>query len=1093
MTKFLKVIAIFIVLSLSSSAQFPTSSGFYFDGVDDRVTIPNIPAYNNLFNSDFSVEFWCRPDSGISTHNVMAIGDGTSSVRIEIVLKSNEVSGVFWDIPSGRVFSNTTPYSIYDGKCHHFVLVVKNKTVRLYTDGASFSNFSNTYNFPVIMNPMIIVGQDYINPQFNRYKGLISGIRFWKKALSQSEILNSYVAPMPQTMGVVLLVADWKFDNKYKQKVEDYSTYSNFGYKGFGLTTESSDPSYSVGCQSCIGSSISIQKLSSTAFCNGDSATLKVNIPSTFSCQWYNSGIAIPGQTDSIYIGKTNGVYSVILTDTGGCKKYSDAVVLRIYFGEVGKPIRPGVNPSSFLPVTCWWPGKIDSLQVGYNPLYTYQWLNSGVAIPNANKYKLTVTDTGEYTCLVSVGSCSLETNKHYVRTLRATIEPITPPITCLDTMVSLEVDLPWQYIPQYVWKVNGVVIPNGNSRYLNTSLTGSITCTVTDSIYCPLPAISPSIFLAHNSHPNLYINAFGFPLNVGQVINNCVGNSPWQSLELVDSYGFQYNDPGLQSVAWWGDYAFVQTGQNSIAVDKSGYYEADYTSVCGNGTVSKTVLFTGPNAIRTNIIGPISHCDSLMLSVDAPNYLWPGYQWYFNNSLIPGATSYYHYAKTSGQYFCVMNNSCDTIATNSRYANILLGNYKINPVNGTAICNGVPKQLQASGGSSFQWKKNGVVIPGATSSLYTATSTGTYSCLINGTCGSVSDTVIITNGTALVPPVVCISGEDSICPPSSNNIYSVSAVSGALHYSWILPTGAVAISNLDSTSINVEFLSNFLGGILYFVGINDCGADTLCSFYIHSLLPNPPVLLSGDLYGLCNVTKTYRCIPNPLFSSYVWSFPPSATILSGQGTDSVVVSFGTTVISGGLSVYGVSTTCMNSPSLNINLYSSPPPAGSIVGITSVCANQSSLTYYIQPVPGAISYQWTLPPGAIQTSVGNSYLITITMGSSSGQIRIAPQNICQIGTQVSKQLNVVCREGDVSGIENEFQIIASAENGILQFQIDGLNEIGAVKVVNSMGQVVTERDIASNEVVQLSGLSPGMYFITCISLGKKQTLKVVVY
>ena len=1079
--KYTKILFIFLILgSLSSSAQIPTSSGFYFDGVDDRVTIPSIPAYNNLFDNDFSIEFWCKPDSTIYEYNVITIGDGISSIRLEIKLQPNKVIGTFWHATSGSNFENNMTSSIYDDKCHHFVFVAKNKVGRWYTDGANYSNYSNTYNFPVLQNPIIIVGQDYINPQFNSFKGLISGVRLWKKALSQAEILNSIVAPATPTLGVLL--ADWKLDNKYKQKVQDYSMYGNFGYKGFGSTSESSDPGYSAGCLSCIGNSISIQKLNNTSFCAGDSSKLKVIIPANYSCQWYKDGKVIAGQTDSIIYGKTNGVFSAILTDTVGCKIYSDAVVLRIYFSDLGNPIRLGAKSYSSSSATCWWPGRKDTLQVGYNYLYSYQWLNYGLPILNATSYKLVTSDTGEYACQVSVGSCTKVTYKYYINALRATIEPLSSPVMCLDTIVELEVDLPWSSSPQYVWKSNGVVIPNGNSSNLNTSVTGFITCTVTDTNYCPLPAISPSIYVAHNQDPGLIISAYSFPLVSGGSFNDCSGLNG-MGLELVDKYGFSFNSPDLLSVGWYGDYPFFQTSQNSIAIDsKAGYYGVSYTTVCGSGNDSKSIYFAGPYAVRPSINGVNSHCSLIQLGVDAPiGFTWPGYQWYFNDSIIPGATNSSYNATKAGDYFCVLNNSCDTIATYSRYANILFDNYKIFPVNGTAICNGVPKQLQIGGGNSFQWKKNGVVISGATSGLYTATTPGTYVCLISGNCGSTSDTVVITNGTALVPPVGCISGVDIICPTSSYHQYSVQPVAGANHYSWILPYGATANSKLDSNSISIQFGYYFYGGTLYFLGINDCGTDTLCSIYIHSLKPKAPVLLSGDVFGLCGGIKIYRCSIDTLVSNYVWTVPTGATILSGQGTDSLVVQIGTLPSSAYLKVYGAST-CVNSPELSVGLSKFPNNSGPISGSANVCANQTSLTYSVLPVAGAVSYLWTLPSGAIQTSGGNSDSITITMGASSGLINLRPQSSCQTGNQTSKLLNVVCREG-FSDFDSENSFIvypnpAHSKEEIYFSSVFFQGQKGEISLLSTDGRILMYENFEMlwyEQSIHLPVLASGMY------------------
>jgi hypothetical protein len=71
------------------------------------------------------------------------------------------------------------------------------------------------------------------------------------------------------------------------------------------------------------------------------------------------------------------------------------------------QPKRLGESPTWNPSAACYWTGRKDTLQVANNVLYSYQWYKSGVLIPNATSYKLAITDTGEYTCLVSTASCS--------------------------------------------------------------------------------------------------------------------------------------------------------------------------------------------------------------------------------------------------------------------------------------------------------------------------------------------------------------------------------------------------------------------------------------------------------------------------------------------------------------------------------------------------------------------------------------------------------------------------------------------------------------------------------------------------------------
>jgi hypothetical protein len=65
-------------------------------------------------------------------------------------------------------------------------------------------------------------------------------------------------------------------------------------------------------------------------------------------------------------------------------------------------------------------------------------------------------------------------------------------------------------------------------------------------------------------------------------------------------------------------------------------------------------------------------------------------------------------------------------------------------------ICQGDQHQfcVSASGSTplSYQWRRNGSNIAGATSSCYTATQAGSYDCVVSNSCGSdTSDDAVLT------------------------------------------------------------------------------------------------------------------------------------------------------------------------------------------------------------------------------------------------------------------------------------------------------------------------------------------------------------
>lgn len=71
-----------------------------------------------------------------------------------------------------------------------------------------------------------------------------------------------------------------------------------------------------------------------------------------------------------------------------------------------------------------------------------------------------------------------------------------------------------------------------------------------------------------------------------------------------------------------------------------------------------------------------------------------------------------------------------------------------------------------------------------------------------------------------------------------------------------------------------------------------------------------------------------------------------------------------------------------------------PATPDTINGSTNVNGGQTGISYSISPVPGAISYTWTVPPGATITSGLGTVSITVGFGSASGNICVTASDSC---------------------------------------------------------------------------------------------------
>ena len=85
------------------------------------------------------------------------------------------------------------------------------------------------------------------------------------------------------------------------------------------------------------------------------------------------------------------------------------------------------------------------------------------------------------------------------------------------------------------------------------------------------------------------------------------------------------------------------------------------------------------------------------------------------------------------------------------------------------------------------------------------------------------------------------------------------------------------------------------------------------------------------------------------------------------------------------------------SNSLNLNINPLPANAGIILGTSTVCQGQNSVTYTVPLIANATSYIWTLPTGATGTSTINTITVNYGITAVSGNITVKGINSCGNG------------------------------------------------------------------------------------------------
>ena len=122
---------------------------------------------------------------------------------------------------------------------------------------------------------------------------------------------------------------------------------------------------------------------------------------------------------------------------------------------------------------------------------------------------------------------------------------------------------------------------------------------------------------------------------------------------------------------------------------------------------------------------------------------------------------------------------------------------------------------------------------------------------------------------------------------------YSIAAVPGAISYFWAVPAGVTIVSGQGSTAIVVNYGNAFTGtGNITVQAVNSCTMSAARLLAV-SAKAAKPVIIGSNTTCQFQTGVVYSVTPVVGATSYTWTVVPGSSIVSGQGTTSIVVNWG--------------------------------------------------------------------------------------------------------------------------------------------------------------------------------------------------------
>jgi stress response protein SCP2 len=322
-----------------------------------------------------------------------------------------------------------------------------------------------------------------------------------------------------------------------------------------------------------------------------------------------------------------------------------------------------------------------------------------------------------------------------------------------------------------------------------------------------------------------------------------------------------------------------------------------------------------------------------------------------------------------------------------------------------------------------------------------------------SNSCGTGASSTLAITVNPLPAGAGTIAGNAAVCQGQNAITYKVPVITNATLYIWALPTGATGSSTTNSITVN--YGSSSESGNITVQGSNSCGvgAASRLAIIVNSIpAPASAGIISGsgsvcqgqndEIYSVPEITNA---------TSYTWTMPNGTT--GSSTTNSIIIDFGTSAVSGNITVQGINSCGVGATStMAITVNSLPASAGTISGNTNVCQGDNEVSYTVPEISNAALYIWTLPTGSMDTSISNG--IDVNYASSiSGTLSVKGENYCGEGSMSSISVIVhktpatpiITRSGDTlrsnaaEGNQwyNKSGLINDAANQIYEVSADG--------------------------------------------------------
>lgn len=623
-----------------------------------------------------------------------------------------------------------------------------------------------------------------------------------------------------------------------------------------GFANGCSDTSASLQLFPGIAPNPVIQLQGNGVLCAGTQTSLQLSVAAGSTFSWFRNDTLLSSANSLILTTSIAGNYHVVAQSSSSCTDTSNVISIQV------NPLPSlAIQPAGPQPSFC----TNDSLLLRANgqPGYVYQWLRNGTALAGATADSVYVQLPGNYSVVVTdTNNCSAVIGPLAIAQLPLPSLVITanrPTDFCVGDSVRLEV----QAAPnqRYQWFRNQTALLNDTLPQLQVTQSGSYSVRVAAANGCVAQSTA------------MVLNAVALP--VSTVVPN--GNQ-----QLCAGDTMLLNGPAGSFTYQWLRNGTVLSGATAqqLSATQAGQYQLIVINSTGcRDTSAATVLQIRPLPVLSIANQqPLQGClgDSVLLVLNSrqPSIT---YSWLRNgspigfsgDSLLVLQTGLYSLQATD-TFGCVSRSNALQVIILPPPAAILANSGPLSLCEGSSARINVQPVL----GSSYQWFRDGVALPGATQSFLDVTDAGMYDCELTSTGGCNNRTSGI-QVNVLPRPAAAVAGGSQLVCAGADLVLEANMVNG-VGFAWTGPNG---FQSSQQSPIIANAQARHSGWYVLRTLANGCSSEPDSIFVLVE-----PALPNIDVKGRTRICSGLDLVLDPgqlPGARYTWFLPNGDSLVS--------------------------------------------------------------------------------------------------------------------------------------------------------------------------------------------------------------------